>query len=277
MWYWLWWTVVCSFPCSCWLYGIRPVGNWVVGCWRGYLSGARCRLAYSPADATATHCLLLQWNPDWFYLSGSDSPGGSPGQRAVERVWSLIVWSYIDACWVWSVWWCMYQCVGVWQELRWNEYFAVCARCFWWFISKLSRQNDDTFKICDIMFIWVISPERPSSAAYSMSSGVVMILMIFLTEIAIFRHQSFDFSKSKEILIKVKIAFFDTMSADFSERFLFGSMTSLISRVYCYSWICMSNMLLINATSSNASVLLLYEFVQICCWCGVEWKTNKKV
>jgi len=24
----------------------------------GYLSGARCRLAYGPADATATHCLL---------------------------------------------------------------------------------------------------------------------------------------------------------------------------------------------------------------------------
>ena len=33
---------------------------WVVGCWHGYLSGARCRLAYGPADATATHCLLLQ-------------------------------------------------------------------------------------------------------------------------------------------------------------------------------------------------------------------------
>ena len=29
------------------------------GGWRGYLSGARCRLAYGPADATATHCLLL--------------------------------------------------------------------------------------------------------------------------------------------------------------------------------------------------------------------------
>ena len=27
--------------------------NWVVGCWRGYLSGARCRLAYGPADAMA--------------------------------------------------------------------------------------------------------------------------------------------------------------------------------------------------------------------------------
>ena len=34
--------------------------NWVVGCWRGYLSGARWRLAYGPADFTATHCLLLQ-------------------------------------------------------------------------------------------------------------------------------------------------------------------------------------------------------------------------
>jgi len=32
----------------------------VVGYWCGYLSGARCRLAYCPADATATHCLLLQ-------------------------------------------------------------------------------------------------------------------------------------------------------------------------------------------------------------------------
>ena len=47
----------------CWLggrKGIRPVKNWVLGCWRGYLSGAMCRFAYGPADATATHCLLLQ-------------------------------------------------------------------------------------------------------------------------------------------------------------------------------------------------------------------------
>jgi len=34
--------------------------NWVVGCWRGYLSGARCKLACGPADANVTHCLLLQ-------------------------------------------------------------------------------------------------------------------------------------------------------------------------------------------------------------------------
>ena len=40
--------------------GVRPVKNWVARCWRGYLSGARCRLAYGPADSTATHWLLLQ-------------------------------------------------------------------------------------------------------------------------------------------------------------------------------------------------------------------------
>ena len=40
--------------------GHPPCKKTVVGYWHGYLSGARCRLAYGPADATATHCLLLQ-------------------------------------------------------------------------------------------------------------------------------------------------------------------------------------------------------------------------
>ena len=56
-------VLVPSVLWRCWLggrKGTRPVKNWAVGCWHGYLSGARCRLAYSPADATATHCLLLQ-------------------------------------------------------------------------------------------------------------------------------------------------------------------------------------------------------------------------
>jgi len=30
------------------------------GCWHGYPSGARCKFAYGPADATATRYLLLQ-------------------------------------------------------------------------------------------------------------------------------------------------------------------------------------------------------------------------
>jgi len=33
---------------------------WVVRCWHSYLSGARCWFAYGPADAAATHYLLLR-------------------------------------------------------------------------------------------------------------------------------------------------------------------------------------------------------------------------
>jgi len=40
-----------------------------------WVSGARCRFAYGPVDATVTHYLLLSVNTDWFYLSGTGSPG----------------------------------------------------------------------------------------------------------------------------------------------------------------------------------------------------------
>jgi len=62
----LWKCLQCFVPSvlwRCWLgsrKGIRPVKNWVVGCWRGYLSAVRCRLAHGPAEATATHCLLFR-------------------------------------------------------------------------------------------------------------------------------------------------------------------------------------------------------------------------
>ena len=92
----------------CWLgdrKGIRPVKNWVVGCWHGYLSGARCRLAYGPADATAT-CFMArvcwtwdinaltftQWRCSCFskiqigFTFLVPAHLGSPGQRAVKRV-----------------------------------------------------------------------------------------------------------------------------------------------------------------------------------------------
>jgi len=37
-----------------------PTGTyWMVGCWRGYVSGSRCRFVSGPADATITHYLLL--------------------------------------------------------------------------------------------------------------------------------------------------------------------------------------------------------------------------
>jgi len=68
---------ICGTACSVYLcrwFALPPV-LWC--CWLGgrkgiqpvkHLSGevlARCRLAYGPVDATATHCLLLQRNPDW--------------------------------------------------------------------------------------------------------------------------------------------------------------------------------------------------------------------
>ena len=70
-------TVIPSVLWRCWLgsrKGIRPVKNfWVVGYWRGYLSGARCRLAYGPADATASHSLASVKSrlvlPFWYRLT----------------------------------------------------------------------------------------------------------------------------------------------------------------------------------------------------------------
>ena len=82
---------------------IRPVKNWVVGCWHGYLSGARCRLAYGPADATATHRLLLQYHRlQWFnhlwahrLRMRDEQPAYTP-----HEVWTLYLSShnYYDHC-----------------------------------------------------------------------------------------------------------------------------------------------------------------------------------
>ena len=53
------------------------------------LSGARCKLAYSPADANAIHCLLLHLNPDWFCLL-VPAHLGIPRQRAVKQAYYSI-------------------------------------------------------------------------------------------------------------------------------------------------------------------------------------------
>jgi len=55
---------------SCWL-GVRksigPVKDWVMRCWCGYLSGARCKwYAYGPADNHCHPSPLVHYNPDWF-------------------------------------------------------------------------------------------------------------------------------------------------------------------------------------------------------------------
>jgi len=53
-----------------------------VGCWRGYLSGARCRLAYGPADVTVSCFSKIQIGFTFLVPAHPDSPG----QRAVKRV-----------------------------------------------------------------------------------------------------------------------------------------------------------------------------------------------
>jgi len=66
-----------------------------MGLWRGYLSGARCKLAYSPADANASHCLLLHLNPDWFCLL-VPAHLGSPRQRAIKQAYWYLVFEICD-------------------------------------------------------------------------------------------------------------------------------------------------------------------------------------
>ena len=53
----LWFSLLFLVSLSCCKTAVKngPWKNWVMMCWHGYLSGARCKwLAYDPADATAT-------------------------------------------------------------------------------------------------------------------------------------------------------------------------------------------------------------------------------
>ena len=73
----------------CWLggrKGIRPVKNWVVGCWHGYLSGVRCRLAYGPAQLMPlplTVSCFSKIQIGFTFLVQAHL--ASPGQRVVKR------------------------------------------------------------------------------------------------------------------------------------------------------------------------------------------------
>ena len=65
-----------------WQEGHLACKNWVVGCWRGYLCGARCTLAYGPADATVSCFSKIQI----VFTFLVPSHPGSPGKRAIKRV-----------------------------------------------------------------------------------------------------------------------------------------------------------------------------------------------
>jgi len=101
----------------CWLVGmkgIRPVKNWVVGCWCGYLSGARCRLAYGPTDSTASCFSKIQMVlPFWYWLTRVGPDKGSHliyyfqlmalnGLQCadVQNCWLTLITVFV--CWQWS-------------------------------------------------------------------------------------------------------------------------------------------------------------------------------
>ena len=72
----------------CWLggrKGIWPVKNWVVRCWRGYLSEARCRLAYAQLmTLPLTVSCFSKIQIGFTFLVPAHQ--GSPRKRDVKRV-----------------------------------------------------------------------------------------------------------------------------------------------------------------------------------------------
>ena len=74
-------------------------------------SNMRKQVNKATADATATHCLLLQYNPYWFYLTGTGYPfsaltllvGQQEGHPACKKLSSgvlawLSLWSEVQTC-----------------------------------------------------------------------------------------------------------------------------------------------------------------------------------
>ena len=69
----------------------------VVGCWHGCLSGARCRLAYGPADATApTVSCFTKIQIGFTFLVPANL--GSPGKRAVKQVCVCVLVYIVIVC-----------------------------------------------------------------------------------------------------------------------------------------------------------------------------------
>jgi len=92
------WCLPSVLQC-CWL-GVRKgtglVKNWVVGCWHGYLYGARsrCKCAHGQAYATASHYLLLQYIQIGFTFLVPAHPGSprkSPGSHKTVAVVVVVV------------------------------------------------------------------------------------------------------------------------------------------------------------------------------------------
>jgi len=62
----------------------------VVGCWHGYLPGARCRFAYGPADATATIISCFSKIQNGFTIL-VPVYSGCPGKEAIK--WAMLLFT----------------------------------------------------------------------------------------------------------------------------------------------------------------------------------------
>ena len=106
----------------CWLggkKGIRPVKNWVVGCWHGYLSGTWCRLAYGPLTVSCFSKIQIGFT---FLVPAHP---GSPGQRAIKRM-------------------CVCVCVCD-RRTAWQA--SVCSVYhIWQYANDISDRSDWTFR-----------------------------------------------------------------------------------------------------------------------------------
>ena len=148
--------------------GIRPVKNWVVGCWRGYLSGARCRLACGqlmPLPLTVSCFSKIQIGLTFLVLAHP----GSPGQRAVKRVCVCIVPDKgpLNVCVCACVCVCVCACVCVTSNalqhsIVWHRNSSISCSLASSFLWQLSSLHVRTFTaVCRLLrsslsFVWNI-------------------------------------------------------------------------------------------------------------------------
>jgi len=134
----------------------HPACKKVVECWRGYLSGARCRFAYGSVDPTANHCLLLRSVKIGFIFLVRAHPV-CPGQRAVKRVLlahrsmsGVLMWSNIrpshlsvSRCEQWQHGWLDLNAVwsGEWGRDRYG-----CIRFWWWSLKGKGSLGTNTMQ-----------------------------------------------------------------------------------------------------------------------------------
>jgi len=124
-----------------WQEGHLACKNWVVGCWRGYLCGARCTLAYGPADATVSCFSKIQI----VFTFLVPSHPGSPGKRAIKRVCVCAGHNYVMVtCFR------LYSEIGVYHDLA--GHLAERNTTDWRTPSKISGYATGTWRCASLNF-----------------------------------------------------------------------------------------------------------------------------